>query len=467
MYPVIYKNKELFVISKLNENTLILAKDIKRQNKNNAVVFACGQNESRENKASARALKCSVINAVPDNIIMPFYNKKNYVHFILADPDEDKNLSEALKLTALYKNKTNIEIYTFNSTKESELLFDSTDKGKTDGLTVQPVKLRRVNIVRNQVYRYILNNSVFENAIEEYNEKIISVLIVGMGSYGMEMMKALIWCGQMDGYVLRFHIIDKRENIETLFYRECPGIRQRGTQPKSGEDYYEFNFYPETDVKTEKFIETVKNISGISTVFISLGNHQLNIEPAIDLRTVFSGMKIDAGLKPDHSRDALQLPHITAVVHSDEKAALLNKNLLSNYRHQYYCIDSIGAVSEMFSYENILSPEFEKMSYEIHSKWGGFDEFNNYEYNRRSSLASAIHKKYRDALMPEDETKDALEHKRWNAYMRSTEGYTFGFVRDDIALRHPQLVKYDNLSRAEKDKDHNVNMKFNQDETVF
>ncbi|MCD7777868.1 MAG: hypothetical protein LUH47_05120 [Clostridiales bacterium] len=457
MNSLFYRDKELYIISKLDKNTLILAKDIMQKDKNSRIVFAGVGKVDKEDVKCAKALGGQIIKTTAENIYMPFYDKRSCVRFILADSDENKNTKTALRLTELYRDRANAEIYAFTSTRESELLFDSIYKGKPAG-GIRPVRLRRVNTVRNQIYKYILDNSVFETAVEEYNEKIISVLIIGMGGYGTEMLKALIWCGQMDGYILRFHIIDKSPDIESVFYRECPGIRQRGTQPKYGEDYYEFNFYPETDVKTEKFTEIIKNISGISSVFISLGNEQANIETAIGLRTILSGRKIDNGLRPDYSPETRQFPPITAVVHSDEKAVLLNNNRLSNFRHQYYNISCIGSVSEQFSYENIMSPEFEKMAYDIHSKWGSYDEFNNYEYNRRSSLASAIHKKYRESLMPEDETKDVLEHKRWNAYMRSTEGYSFGLIRDDIARRHPLLVKYGNLSRIEKDKDRNANM---------
>jgi hypothetical protein len=111
----------------------------------------------------------------------------------------------------------------------------------------------------------------------------------------------------------------------------------------------------------------------------------------------------------------------------------------------------------LYSYENIFCPNLETIALNTHLQWGSYEDFNDYEYYRRSSMASAIHKKYRDLLMPDDETKDILEHKRWNAYMRSTEGYTFGYIRDDLSLRHPLLVKYDNLSQAEKDKDKNAN----------
>ena len=49
------------------------------------------------------------------------------------------------------------------------------------------------------------------------------------------------------------------------------------------------------------------------------------------------------------------------------------------------------------------------------------------------------------------------EHTRWNAYMRAVEGYSFGYVRDDLALRHSSLIKYSSLAPTEQAKDHRMN----------
>lgn len=463
MLPIHKRNKEIYIISKLNDKSLLLAKSIRASKFSASIIFSECDAADRIQRKQARMLKCILRHEKITEVSLSLHSKNIPVTFILINDNEDENLDDALRLTALCRDKINAKIYSFNSSKESECLFDSIYKGKTNS-TIPPVTLRRVNTVRNQVYYNLLEYSIFDNAVVEYGEKIISVLIVGMGEYGIEMAKALIWLGQMDGYVLRLHIIDKNPNIETLFYKECPGIRQRGFQPRSGEDYYEIYFYPGIDVNTEKFTKTIASLQNTTFAFVSLGNEQLNIETAMTLRSSFSGFIIDSGNKPEHSRSAIQTPHITVVVHSDDKAVLLKENRLSNAKGQYYQIDCIGADSEQYSFENVVSFKLEAMALETHMQWGNKDDFDNYEYNRRSSLASAIHKKYRDKFMPDGETKDILEHKRWNAYMRSTEGFSFGLIRDDLAHRHPLLVKYDHLSRAEKDKDSAMN---NTHSTIF
>jgi hypothetical protein len=55
----------------------------------------------------------------------------------------------------------------------------------------------------------------------------------------------------------------------------------------------------------------------------------------------------------------------------------------------------------------------------------------------------------------EEHDKNALrvlEHRRWNAYMR-TEGYVYAETRNNLAKTHPCLVKFDELPLKEQEKD--------------
>ena len=102
--------------------------------------------------------------------------------------------------------------------------------------------------------------------------------------------------------------------------------------------------------------------------------------------------------------------------------------------------------------------------------------FWNFEYNYRSSVASAIHMKARiDCGIPgaakkteeltteERDIIEVLEHKRWNAYMRA-EGYIYSLStdpssRNDLAKMHHNLVEYSALDEIDKRKDSQVGTK--------
>ena len=84
-------------------------------------------------------------------------------------------------------------------------------------------------------------------------------------------------------------------------------------------------------------------------------------------------------------------------------------------------------------------------------------QFNEYEYFRDSSIATAIHDKYRKIINAAPDVASAYEHMRWNAYMR-TEGYIFSgstdkSTRNDRAKMHHDLVPRHILSDTEAGKD--------------
>ena len=117
-----------------------------------------------------------------------------------------------------------------------------------------------------------------------------------------------------------------------------------------------------------------------------------------------------------------------------------------------------------------MGSELEKLALERHLKWGQEEEFWQYEYNYRSSMASAIHMKARIACAvpgadkeesqiseTERDIIEKLEHRRWNAYMRS-DGYIYSgspdkSSRNDLAKMHHNLVDFDVLTEEDKRKD--------------
>lgn len=121
----------------------------------------------------------------------------------------------------------------------------------------------------------------------------------------------------------------------------------------------------------------------------------------------------------------------------------------------------------------VIDSEHEEDALKRHMKWGKEEKFWTYEYNYRFSIASTIHMKARvecgihGATKKEEELTDeerniieVLEHRRWNAYMRS-EGYVFSgskekSSRNDLAKMHHDLVDFSFLTEEEKRKDSKV-----------
>ena len=138
------------------------------------------------------------------------------------------------------------------------------------------------------------------------------------------------------------------------------------------------------------------------------------------------------------------------------------------------CLFASGDALELKKLSEIT--EVEEEALKRHLKWGKEEEFWTYEYNYKSSMASAIHMKARvlcgipgadkqEADLSDEERTiiEALEHRRWNAYMRA-QGYIFSgstdkSSRNDLAKMHHDLVDYPSLTEEVKRLDSKVGTK--------
>ncbi len=448
------RNQDAYIMSEINEKSVTFAKNIRKEDKNVLVIFK----KDKENPFYQDAVNLEAVffeKSVKDiSLKMRGANAKNF--FFAIGESESENLETGLSLIEKHRERQGTEIYIFSSSKVGGILIDSADKGLS--------KVRRINEMRQLAYSEVCNASPDKSVVCASKNGEISVLILGMGGYGTEFLKSVLWCGQLPGYTLKIHVIDEKENRKAAFHEMCPEIIDKNENSDIGESCYSLKFYEGVNVGDDTFEEIIKSIGNVSLAFISLGDDGKNIETSINLRTIMTRCGIN--------------PVIKSVVYSSEKHTLLSKQSLTNYKNQSYNISFIGSLSERFSPKAIMTPEIEKSAMEHHLSYVSvcakikaeedgvsFEEafnkmkdeeiakFNKYEYFRDSSAASAIYRSYfRGKNFEDKETLSIYEHMRWNAYMRC-EGYVFGEVRDDIAKTHPDLVHFRELSKADIDKD--------------
>ena len=448
-------NRDAYVFSQLNERSLLLAADIKKNHPQAAVVFAGVSAESSQELAE-RAEKLGAILFSKGIVEIGFklHGAKRQLRFFAIAEDPTENLERTVELVEKYRARENTHVYLFSGEKESEMLLSAMDKGC--------VKVRRINEVRSLVNRllYEQGHVLFDSAkAEEAGTKHICAVVVGMGRYGTEVAKALTWFGQMDGYTLDIHIFDKDPQAEARLTALAPELMSEkfnGTNIP-GEALYKITVNSGVDVKSADFVRRIQELKNATYVVVALGSDSANIDAAVDLRTYFA--QVD------------RAPVINAIVHnSHQKAALTG---IKNYRGQSYDITFIGDLETACSEAVLLNSELEEDALSRHLKWGQEEEFWTYEYNYRSSVASAIHMKARihcgvpgankkegELTLEERDIIEVLEHRRWNAYMR-TEGYIYSGSRDkatrnDLAKRHHDLVPFAQLSEEDKRKDSKV-----------
>ena len=450
--------RDWYVFSELNEKSIVLAQDIKRNHKKAAVVFTdvFGREEEVSYELIEKAKECGAICFKRDIVTINFrpHSKKAQMNLFAIGEDETENLDQALSLLESYRERDNVRLYVFSTRIDGELLLTKVDKGK--------VKVRRVNEVRSLVNRLLYQNGagLFRNARPMPDgTKKISAVIVGLGQHGTQMLKALSWYCQMDGYRVEIDAFDLDKRAEDRFCAQAPELMSPAYNGVSvpGEAAYTIRIHSGVDVTTKTFADALSGITDATYAFISLGSDEANIRTAVEMRMLFERMKI----KP--------VIH-TVVRNSESKRALTG---VTNYRGQPYDVGFIGDTSDSYSEGVILNSEVETDALRRHLKWGEEDEFWQYEYNFNSSVASSIHAKARvecgvpgaakkeEELTPEErEIIETLEHRRWNAYMRS-EGYVYSgspdkSSRNDLAKMHHDLVDFSSLTEEEKRKDSRI-----------
>lgn len=443
--------KEVFVFSELNDKSVALATSLKKNNRKRLIIFTDvfekNDEVSYEQIEQAREIQGICFKKDIQVVNFKLHSRKAPITFFAIGNDETENINQSLKLIDTYVGRDNTNLYVFTNKTESDLLLTSQDKGK--------VKVRRVNDVRSLINRILFEDGkrIFDSArqMDEQHNRLISAVIVGLGQHGSMMTKSLAWFGQMDGYDICVHAFDHDEFAGDKFNAQCPELMdQRFNGSKiEGEAHYEIKIHAGIDVESTKFTCAIQAIPMPTYILVALGNDETNIQTAVYLRSLYERIGCH--------------PIIQSIVYSSaEKTALRGA---CNFKKQEYDIEFIGNLDSSYSEEVIIDSELENAALHRHLKWGSESEFWKYEYNYRSSIAAAIHKKMKilcgmpgiekDAVNRTNEelwTLRRLEHRRWNAYMRS-EGYSYAPVRNDLAKTHNCLVPFNKLSEKDQVKD--------------
>ena len=448
-----HKRANTYVFSQINDHSVSLAESLQQEDPDAILIFA---DFPKDEKSLAPEL-LTRLQQLKDftfrqNITALSLRKPNgkKTSFFAMNEKESESITIALQLIEKYRNRENTTLYLFSDSVESELMLNNVCKNDNNQ---QRLIVRRIS-PQGAFVNHLLHtdgNRLFTSAIPVSEDtKLISALVLGTGQLGTKMLKALAWYGQMDGYLLQIHAFDKSKDARDRFEALCPDL----LNPEyngiylAGEAFHQIDV--ETcDVCTQTFRQKIKDIKNISYAFVCLGDDSLNIATAVELRVLFEQMHIS--------------PPILAVVSDSQKAAALQN--AKNFKQQAYNIHFVGDAKTVYSSQVILNSALEKDALELHKRYndGKPDGFYEFEYNYRSSMASVIHQQARihcgipgadkpeSQRTAEDEQRiGILEHKRWNAYMRS-EGYVYSQdpnknSRNDLGRMHHYLVPYEKLS---------------------
>lgn len=528
------RSHDCYIFSELNERAITLAESIRSGKGQTApegeteeqkqqrlkrlrrafIIFTdvFEQNEEENYELRARASEIGAICIKKDAADIEIGKKMGKVEYFLIGLDEAENLNQALHIIEKQRTRPNTKVFVFTDTAGSECILDSMDKGNLHGPNdEESFRVRRVNPLRTLAQSTVRDANLFDHYTEVDGKKIISVLLVGMGEQGVELLKTLSWFCQMEGYLLELNVIDRRSgdsDIRSVLRHQCPELIDMNNCEVEGESHYSIEFFSGIDVYTDSFdnlfLDTDRSREAVlrrrrlarSTVaFVALGDDDRNIETAIHLRMLFDRVKaFNAKHKPKKEEEPLS---IYSIVYNPQKVRNLvfsmegDEPRLVNYKGIPYNIRFIGSLESQFVYDNIYRKRLEMGAVGYHTSWVKlyYDQFSSeyeinmereeknyqqFEFFRNASIAkflyqSTVRARFPDTLMcvhiekPTDipasdcqcdrcVRRRPIEHRRWNAYMRSI-GYVYGPVRMDRAKVHNCLIPFDDLPEAEKIKD--------------
>lgn len=500
--------KNTHVFSELNEHTLALAKSIAEKadktvfGKDVLIVFTdvIEKNEEENCDFIEEAKELGAVLFSKDLSSVKYRLKRSFrkLNFYLISEDESEKIRHATDIMRSYDLK-DVSLYVFSDDIRCEMLLGVKN--------VENMSVIRINDIQSLIYHNLDEHGLrlFDNAVRTENgEKQISAVIVGLGKYGVEMLKALTWFCQADGYSLKITAFDEDAQAEERINQLCPGLESRNHKGYIEDARYDIDIYSGIDVKSADFIKKLSQIGDITYVFICLGTDEMNIDTSVRIRRELEKLRAFGKISTT--------PDVETVVYTDIADAFGFKwgipedepNGIVNFKGQKYKIHIIGDLDSFYTVDTVISNEYtvlaegENAAYaeKVYSsameeadaleregraedakkaredaekkRKSDISAFRRFEYNYRSSIARVIHDRLKDKLYPKPEgDSEALEarklqmakieHRRWNAYM-ITDGYEYSGstdsnTRNDLAKLHHNLHTTSQLSKADFKKD--------------
>ena len=403
--------KNVHIFSELNEKSLALAasmansKEYKRAHGGRPVIVFADIIDKKEEGHLDLIAGAKNINAILFRLDLSSirFSKRGNKTFYLISDDEAEKIRHTTYIIEKFKKNKKTRLFVFSDSTESKCLLDSyTEKERNE----MGLKVIRVNDIRSLIYHNLKNNGLhlFENANTlPDGTREISAVIVGLGKYGMEELKALLWYCQFPGYSVRIVAIDEDEDAKERTHALCPAIDLDREHTALGDMKYYVNVIS-ARVGTTRFNNIIRDLPNPTYIFISLGDDATNVSTAIDIRSRLAAQ----GKKPA----------IETVVYDNtlkqrlnwEWDAVQDESLQNDM--QKYNIHIIGDLNSFYSYKTVIASDFIQQGFATHRRWdkAKHPENNFYmnDYNFFSSMASTLHRNLREQVKQLKDDKKTL-----------------------------------------------------------
>lgn len=440
------KRQTVYLFTKLNKKVLLLADDIKKNNKNSIIIIGIDDmNETEEDK------KLEVSASERGHIVLPVYNskeipklcrkfKKNRINLFAISEEENDNvsfISEFAEQIKDSKNVNNINIYSFLKNKEYEDVFS---KDIFSGLDIHLI------YENDLVSRQLFDKFTLISCLG--TEKNLTVCVVGFTEICEDLYKNITFSGQCYDVRLKLVLMDEEIQDKTaLFFQRNPEIKKCAQ-------------YDCADIKqnTTQFFEYFnQNISSINCVIIANGD----LETAAEIRKI--------------CRYQEQKTKICVYeMNSEKKNLLFETQLLKE-------VIPFGSVKDIYTEGIIINETLDQLARGVHNYYVQmYPGTKSWEeiclFDKQSSRALAMHiqsklytigLKYTrggNAKLFEEQMKNKEilenlakgEHLRWNAYSFANGWRTMQDIqkqeksKNALLKLHSCLVDWDGLEAVSR-----------------
>ena len=324
--------------------------------------------------------------------------RKNRLNFYLISEDEEEKIRHAAHVIEEY-GKVSARLYLFSDTTEAKCFIESYGDGEKAKMRMEVI---RVNDIRALIYHDLDVNGIklFETAqdIGDGNREINAV-IVGLGKYGTEMLKALLWYCAIPGFKINIKAFDEKKEVCERVANMFPSLEvyldgSRISEDKicSKEGFYKIEVEHIT-ASTKSFYDRIgKNTT---FVFVCLGSDELNLTSAIEMRVALSRKGCNNAIVK------------TVVYDSDVKRRICRNNDGDLYEMEKdHGVRVIGDINSFYSHDIVISRDtLIGRGFEVHTTWEtavGTVAKNNFymnDYNFFSSVAKALHISLRKKIL--------------------------------------------------------------------
>lgn len=464
-----------FVFSELNSSSITLAEDIVRNDNYKKIIkhkliefkpmiiFTDVYLDNQSEISSELFNRAKEIHAVciKSDLLRLSLKKSKSIDYMLIDEDSKENIST---LSSLLKNNTRgkeiwpvssnfeeprVRVFVFVQDDFESLMVKSVcEKNKNS----QEVTIRTIRDYMNSAINLMYDVPLFIPLLSK-EDRNLTITILGGGSIAEEVFKAVFWCGQMVGVNLSINVIsDNASLLEKRLRDKCPELikscdnnsdilRTKPFGDKSDKNPPYCSNLSFIDVESIfNFIDIPEKIFEMTNYYvIALGTDNKNITIANDLQALITRKSI--------KNKQLKNCVIAPAVFNKEMAEIIQN---FDTEGDVPLIIPFATLESRFSCENIFMINIAKSAGESEELYNKKTQMNvqKDEYSYWANIARAIHAPYKMFGLGAIESIDLgsknmkrwrckdkidiseiqehelawIEHRRWNAFMR-TQGF--------------------------------------------